>query len=271
MDTELLSKYALENKVAVITGSGDGIGKSIALYFARAGAHIVAAEIEPAAAQVTSGEVQALGRECLPVVADVQDSGQVAGLVATALARFGRIDILVNNVGGTSSWVPIIDTSEEQWDDAIRLNLKTTFLCNSAVGAVMARQQSGNIINMASGAGERACPGKASYGAAKAAIISFTKTLSVELAPYHIRVNVIAPGPIWTPRVARVSGTPQEVTERMGVHLGRVGQPDDIAMAALYLASDASDYITGSVIDVQGGPLSLKGDVEKFKSLFVTK
>jgi len=175
-------------------------------------------------------------------------------MVRKTVEEFGRIDILVNNAGGLFV-VAVLDMSERAWDAIIRENLKSVFLCSKAVAKVMVEQKKGSIVNLASMAGRTGSPGMAHYGAAKAGIINLTQSLSAEWAPYKIRVNAIAPGPVWTPGAAIVWPTPElqaKVVSR--ILLGRFGQPEDIAAAAIYLASDASDWVTGQTFDINGGP-----------------
>jgi NAD(P)-dependent dehydrogenase (short-subunit alcohol dehydrogenase family) len=199
---------------------------------------------------------------------DVTNSDQIAELAKATTREFGRIDILVNNAGGNNPLSPAVNMDDKEWDWFIRLNLTSTFLCSKTVGRVMIDQKKGNIVNIASAAGIRAVPGLSPYAAAKAGVINFTGTLSVELARYHIRVNCIIPGAIETGLGAAVRGTAQERVERAGIPWGRVGQPEDIAMAAIYLSSDASDYVTGASIEVKGGPYTRKGDTEMFIAKF---
>ena len=265
---DVLSKFKLDDKVAIVTGAGAGIGKAIALHFAQVGAHVVVAELDQKSCEATSQAVRALGRKSLPVVTDVTKSDQVAKLTEKTLKEFGRIDILVNNAGGNNPLAPAIKLSDEDWDKYIRLNLTSIFLCTKAIAPVMIKQNKGNIVNLASAAGTRADPGLSPYAAAKAGVINFTQTLSIELAPYHIRVNCIVPGAIETALGADVRGSAQERVERAGIPLGRVGQPEDVALAALYLASDASDYVSGTSIEVKGGPYTRKGDTEMFVAKF---
>ena len=264
----LLSKFSLENKVAIITGGGRGIGKAIAVSFAQAGAHVTVAEIDSGSAETTAAEIRGLGRESLVTLTDVTDAKQVAKMVELTVAQFGRIDILVNNAGATHAMIPVVQMSEEVWDESLRIDLKSVFLCSKAVGKVMLKQNKGNIINIASAAGHRGVPGIAAYAAAKAGIINFTKSLAIELARYQIRVNAISPGATETELGSSVRGTPQERVERAGIPLGRIGYPEDIANAAVYLASDASDWVTGVDIEVWGGPYSRKGDLEMFLAKF---
>lgn len=265
---DILSKFRLDEKVAIVTGGGGGMGKAIALHFAHVGAHVVIAEIDQSAAETVTQEIQTLGRKGLPIVTDVTNGKQVSKLAETTMKAFGHIDILVNNVGHANPLIPAVNISDEEWDQFIRLNLTGTFLCSKAVSKAMVAQKKGNIINISSAMGTRATPGKAPYAAAKAGVINFTKTLAIELARYHIRVNCIIPGATdtMTSRVGR--GTAQERVERAGIPLGRIGKPEDIALAAIYLASDASDFVTGACIMVNGGPYTRKGDTEMFITNF---
>ena len=264
---DVLSKFRLDGKSAIVTGAGRGIGKTIALHFAQMGADVTIAEIDHGAAEAVAQEIQMLGRKSLPVVTDVSKSDQVSAMVEATLKEFGRIDILVNNAGVVNPLTPALHMNEEEWDRILRVCLKGTFLVSKAVGREMVAQKKGNIINIASAAGTRAVPGLSPYAAAKAGVINFTKTLSVELARYHIRVNCIIPGAIET-ELGKVRGNSQERVERTGIPLGRIGQPEDIALTAIYLASDSSDWVTGAGIEVMGGPYTRKGDTEMFIAEF---
>jgi 3-oxoacyl-[acyl-carrier protein] reductase len=265
---DILSKFRLDEKVAIVTGSGHGIGKAIALGFAQVGAHVVVASRSQNNADATAQEVRALGRRSISLVVDVTKSADVNKTIEATLKEFGRIDILVNNVGrGGEIMLPCLQMREEDWDSYYRINMMSTFLCSKAVSRTMIDQKSGNIINIASAAGTRPDPGRTPYAASKAAQLSFTTSLSIELAPYHIRVNSIIPGAINTmPNSSRGSGP--ERAARAGIPLGRIGEPEDVALAAIFLASDASDYVTGTHIEVKGGPYTRKGDAELFFSRF---
>lgn len=264
----VVSKFRLDEKVAIVTGGGRGIGRAIALHFAHMGADVVVAELDRISGRAVEQEIQALGRRSLFVMSDVTQSGQIAELVETATNEFGRIDILVNNVGAIPPLMPVVNISDDEWDRLIRLNLTSTFLCSKGIGRVMIARGKGNIVNIASASGTRPAPGMSAYAAAKAGVINFTETLSIELARYHIRVNCVVPGPIETESGAASRGSAKERVERAGIPLGRIGRPEDVALAAIYLASDASDYVTGTCIVVNGGPHTRKGDTELFIDRF---
>ena len=259
-----LPMFALTGKVAIVTGAGRGIGRAIALGFAHAGADVVVAERTAADGEDTAAKVEAEGRKALAIPMDVRNVDQVANMLQKTLDLFSRVDILVNNVGGLfrGNFLDMgshtLDMSAHEWEATINENLNnnltSTFICSRIVGEVMVRQKAGNIINISSIAGLGPYPGAAPYGAAKAGIISLTKSLAVELAPHNIRVNSIAPGLTQTPATAHVW---QENKYRQGwlkkIPLGRLGRPEDIAGAAIYLASNASAYVTGETIVVNGG------------------
>ena len=255
----MLSKFALTDKVAIVHGSGRGIGKAIALGFAEAGAHVVVVEINPTTADATGNEIRALGRKALVIPTDVTDHAQVKNTVEKTLQEFDGIDILVNGVGGPLDLIaPIIETEEEDWDELITFNLKGTFLCCKEVGRIMIAHKKGSIINIASVAALGPRPDIAphgGYGAAKAGVINLTRTLAYEVAPYKVRVNCIVPATVETPMSTEYfRKNPGALEHRLRtIPLGRLGQPEDIATAALFLASDASSFITGESILVSGG------------------
>jgi NAD(P)-dependent dehydrogenase (short-subunit alcohol dehydrogenase family) len=251
---EILSKFTLDDRIALITGSGDGIGKGIALGFAGVGAHIVIAELDAGRAEAVAAEVRALGRKALPIVADTTNPEQIKSLVEKTMAEFGRIDILVNNIGGTRGMrAPFLDMPDEMWDATVNVNLRSTFLCSKIVGRVMVAQKRGNMINMSSVSALRPYPAQPAYGASKAAIVSLTQSLAVYFAPHHIRVNAIAPATTATPGIAQWGDSDARAVQR-GISLGRAGRVEDIAFAAIYLASDAADFVSGITLPVTGGP-----------------
>ncbi|MBM4444028.1 MAG: SDR family oxidoreductase [Chloroflexi bacterium] len=246
----ILDRFALTGRVAIITGAGRGIGKGIALAFAEAGADMVLIDITPDAIERAVSEVEGLGRRALAVACDVREPEQIDLMVSSAMGKFGRIDVLVNNAGGTP-FKPTLKTSPRTWEAIVRQNLTATFLCSKAVSIVMLDQKNGSIINISSRDSQIPSLGMAAYGAAKAGVNSLTKTLAWELAPY-VRVNAILPGAIWTEGSAPVL---EPVRDRViaNTPLKRIGRPEDIALAAIYLASSASDWVTGKLFEIDGG------------------
>ena len=249
-----MSAFDLTDKVAIVTGGGTGIGKGIALEFARAGAHVVVASRRMEIIKRAAEEIEALGRQSLAVQTDVIEKEQVDNLVKQTVDKFGRIDILVNNAGGSASW-PFEKISPKGWDIILAVNLKGTFLCSQAVGKVMIRQKKGKIVNISSVAGVGGAPTIPHYGAAKAGVISLTKTLAVLWGRYNINVNCIAPGLIKTEIVqGALNLSDEEMTERTkSFPIQRVGLPEDIAYGAIYLASSASEFMTGQTLVIDGG------------------
>jgi len=248
----ILSKFDLSGKTAIVTGAGRGIGKGLALGFAEAGANVVVASRTESEIEATAAEIRNIGRKSLAVPTDVRLSDQINNLVQKTLAEFGRIDILINNAGG-SFVVMSMDMSENAWDAVVRENLRPVFICSKIVGKVMLDQKKGNIVNISSKAGEGASPGLCAYGASKAGVINLTRTLALEWAP-HVRVNCIAPGAIETPGLRATSS--EHLAETINsIPMARMGQPEDIATAAIFLASDAAEWVTGITIDVDGGPM----------------
>ena len=247
----------LEGRVAIITGAGQGIGKAIALRFAREGADIVVNDIIPENIEDVAQAVAELGRASVAVKADVSRKQEVDRLVSTAINEFGKVDILVNNAGIMRD-APLLEMTEEDWDAVIDVDLKGVFLCTQAVGRQMVKQRSGRIINMSSSAGlGTAEESMANYGAAKAGVIELTKVTARALGRYGISAAAIAPGTTPTD-LARTRKTPREyeafVNQREQITvLGRVGKVEDIAALATFLASDESSFITGAVIPIDGG------------------
>jgi len=250
-----MSKFDLTDKVAIITGGGTGIGRAIAIEFARAGADSTIASRNLGNLEKVAEEVKSMGRRCLPIATDVRIPEQVDNMVQKTVDEFGRVDIMVNNAGA-SFLCPVEDLSPNGWDAIININLKGTFLCSKAAGKVMIQQKAGKIINLSSVAGIEGSPLMSPYGAAKAGVVDFTKTLAMEWAKHNIMVNAIAPGLIETEGVkAQMELDPEGVKEILKrVPLGRYGRPEEIAYVVIFLASEASSFMTGETLVVKGGP-----------------
>jgi len=256
----------LENRVAIVTGGAKGIGRGIALKFAAEGCDVVVNARHIEGAREVAAEIKALGRRALAIKADVSRSDDVAEMVARTVKEFGKIDILVNNAGGTglAKDSGIEDTSEEDWDRIVDINLKGQFLCCRAVVPYMKKNQYGKIINVSSmGAIQPPAP-IVHYHAAKGGVLSMTRNLAFELAPFNITVNAILPGPIksdfFTEMLGSMSKKEGEAFFKMlgkKVPMGRMGTPEEVAGVALFLASELSSYVTGDAINCGGGlPLS---------------
>jgi 3-oxoacyl-[acyl-carrier protein] reductase len=241
-------------KVAVVTGGSRGIGKAIATALARAGANVAIWDIDPAASRMAAAAITATGREALALTVDVSLGSEVRAATQQTLDRLERIDILVNNAG-ICKVSPIEHISEADWDRVMAVNVKGTFLCSQAVMGIMKAQKSGTIINSGSVAGKvGGIAAGAHYSASKAAIMCFTKSLARELAPYGIRVNAIAPGVIETDMTRGI--TDGEWTGYLStIPLGRLGRVDEVAEVVVFLASESAGYLTGEIIDVNGGQL----------------
>ena len=250
--------FSLKGKVALVTGAGSGIGKGLSLAFANAGADIVLVDINPETLDVIGSEVSKLGRQALKIIADVTKGEAIDRLISRAIDELGRIDILANVAGGMSPAQrgTALELSEESWDAVVTLNLKSVFLLSTAAAKVMInRKTKGCIINIGSIAGLTSYPGASHYGAAKAGVMHLTKSLAADWGRAGIRVNAIAPGIIDTPlfRQAETFFNAKREILIEKIPLGRLGLPEDIAAVALFLASDASAYVTGQTIIVNGG------------------
>src|SRR5882762_9373806 len=242
---------SLANQIAVVTGAGRGIGRAIALKFAQAGADVVCVSRTAENAEKVANEVRALGRKTWAYAVDVADSGAVAAASEKILGEAGRVDILVNNAGVTRDGL-LMRMSEADWDTVLDTNLKGAFLFTKAFTRAFVKQRSGRIINVTSIIGLIGNAGQCNYAASKAALVGFTKSIARELASRGITVNALAPGFIETDMTAGLS---EEVRNEVlkKIPLNAFGKPDDIAEAAVFLASPAARYVTGQVLTVDGG------------------
>ncbi len=239
------------DKIALVTGASHGIGRAVSLGFAREGAHVVLCDYDEEGGEKVKKEIEKIGRKALYSKVDVTKGEEVERMVKTSLEAFRKIDILVNCVGIYPRML-VMDMNEEVWDRTIDTNLKGVFLCSKSVLAAMMVQKEGKIINLASyGAVVGRFKG-AHYCASKAGIIAFTKSLALEVAPYGINVNAVAPGPTDTP-LWRMGRSEADIEEKTAITslVGRVGKPEDITGTVLFLATDDSNYITGQVIFMQ--------------------
>ena len=240
----------LSNRIAIVTGSGRGIGQAIALKLAEVGAIVVVNDIDEAIKAVAQ-EIKAMGRQSLPILADVSSSSDVARLVEETIAAYGRIDILVNNAGIARDQL-LLRMSEEDWDKVLNVDLKSVFLCTKAVLRHMVKQRWGRIISISSIVGIVGNKGQANYASAKAGIIGFTRTIAKEVASHSITANAIAPGFIDTDMTQRLKEEWKQEIRRQ-IPLGYFGSPRDVAEAVAFLASEEARYITGQVLGVDGG------------------
>jgi NAD(P)-dependent dehydrogenase (short-subunit alcohol dehydrogenase family) len=253
MDAKEQAGGRLAGRTALVTGAGKGLGRAIALGFASAGADLVLMARTRSDLEAVAREVEALGRQALVTVADATDSRQVDEAVRQAVARFGRVHVLTHAAGG-SLRKPSVEVTDEEWDSVIASNLSSTFKVCRAVGEHMLAQCGGSIINLSSTAGMRGRAGNAPYSAAKAAVINLSRALAMEWAPKGVRVNVLAPGRFLTPLTEAEMSVPEKYAAFVRqVPLGRIGQPEEIQDIAVWLASDASAYVTGSTITLDGG------------------
>jgi NAD(P)-dependent dehydrogenase (short-subunit alcohol dehydrogenase family) len=249
-----MDNSVLQGKVAIVTGASRGIGRAIALRLSQAGARVVVSSRKLEAVEAVADEIRDQEGESLALQAHVGRSEDVAALVERTLETFGRIDITVNNAATNPHFGPLLSASEEQWDKVLDTNAKGAFRVCRAVWPQMKAQGGGKIINLVSIAGLRPAPGMGLYGISKAALVQLTQQLAMELGPDNIRVNAIAPGVIKT-RFSRLLWETPEISQPVLARtpLGRFGEPGDVAELALFLASPASDFITGAVLVVDGG------------------
>jgi NAD(P)-dependent dehydrogenase (short-subunit alcohol dehydrogenase family) len=254
MDRPDLS-LSLEGKVAIVTGSGRGIGRAVALALASQGADIAVGDISPDVDQ-TVGEVQQMGRRAIGVTTDITVRDQVENLVDRTVKELGTVDILVNNAG-ILRVAPFLELKEETWDKVMNTNLKGYFLCSQAAGRVMADRKKGSIISVASIAGFKGINNASVYSVSKAGVVMLTRAMAAELAGFNIRANAIAPGIVQTHLMRAVFDNPEWAKTRVAqIPMGRPAQPEDMAKVVVFLASDVSGYITGQTIIADGGEMA---------------
>jgi 2-deoxy-D-gluconate 3-dehydrogenase len=243
----------LAGRVALVTGASRGIGRSVALALAAAGADVALGARSAVDLKVVADEIAGLGRRALPVPLDVTDSTSVDDAVSAAVDGLGRLDVLVNNAGVVHSR-PVLETSDEDWDRVLSTNLRGVFLCSRAAGRVLTAQRSGKVINMASHFGIMATPAHGAYCASKAGILQLTRVLALEWAPFNVQVNAIAPGYVATDLNAATRSN-AALTDKIlrRIPARRMAEPDEIGPLAVLLASAASDFMTGSTLVIDGG------------------
>jgi len=258
-----LNKFSLKGKTAVVTGGGRGIGKSIAIGFAKAGAKVAITSRKIADLESTAAEIRAFGGEAYPIQAHLGKMEEIHKMVATAMEKLGgRIDILVNNAGASPAMASVLESDERLWETVMNVNMKGMYFTSQAVANIMKKQGGGKIINIASVDGFKPEPAVSVYSISKAGARMITKAFAAELIPCNIQVNTIAPGPIETKMMnSHWAHLPPEEGKKVhdmvskALPTGRIGDPDEIAGAAIYLASDASSYTTGTEIVIDGGLL----------------
>lgn len=244
----------LNNRVAIVTGAGQGIGRALALGLAREGANIVIADLSEENAITVKRQIETAGGTALPLRTDVSDEDSVQTMVETSLRQFGRLDILINNAGifPISS---VEEMKEEDWDRVIATNLVGAFLCSRAVAERLLEQGSGRVISITSGRAFQGAKNAAHYASSKAGIIGFSKSLALELAPRQITVNVICPGVTDTAQPRGHQSEEELYAQGQKIPFGRIGQPEDLIGTAVFLASDAAAFITGQTLIVNGGSI----------------
>jgi glucose 1-dehydrogenase len=249
----VIEKLKFKDKITLITGAGQGIGKAIALAFAKEGSFVAVNDIDINKAIEVANEINNSSGNAISVKADVSKSNDVQNMVKEIINNFGRIDILVNNAG-IQTVAPFLELTEEEWDEIFKVNLKGTFLCSQMVAKEMIKFEKGKIINISSIHYSIPRFNKAHYDASKAGIEMLTKDMALELAKYKINVNCIAPGAIATPMNEDILNSPVKLAEiNTKIPWKRMGKPDDISKVATFLASDDADYITGATICIDGG------------------
>lgn len=246
--------FSLEGKMALITGASRGIGKAIAQAMAEHGADVAVAARAVEALEQTAKEIEALGRRAVVVPCDVTNPAQVEEMVKTTIEKLGGLDVVVNNAGGSRFMAPLTGVREDGWDKMINVNLKSVYLVSKAAGPHLLAQRKGSLINIASTAGVQGSVGLSFYSAAKWGVLGVTRSLAKEWAHAGVRVNAISPGAVDTDIWGNLTEDPNFVRGLVApIPLGRWGQPEEIAGAAVFLASDASSFVTGANIVIDGG------------------
>jgi NAD(P)-dependent dehydrogenase (short-subunit alcohol dehydrogenase family) len=246
---------AIESKIAIVTGGGGGIGGAIVRRFAREGAKLAVVDIDPESAKAVASELISQGSDAIPIVADVTKKPSVRAMMEATLARWSRIDILVNVAGGAER-KPVVEMTAADWDDVVDMNLKSAFLCSQAALPAMLNQKYGKIVNISSIYGFTGNATRSSYAAAKAGVAAFTKSLALEVVNEGINVNAVAPGRVTTPRVRNRYTDEAWAAAVAQVPMGRAGTPDEIASTVLFLATDENSYVTGQTIHINGAWLN---------------
>jgi len=245
----------LAGKVALVTGAGSGIGRASALAFSREGAKVIVADVVVEGGEETVSLIKKTGGEALFVRADVSKATEVATLISTAVATYGRLDCAHNNAGIEGTAATTVECTEESWDHIITINLKGVWLCMKYEIPQMLKQGAGAIVNTSSGAGLIGLPRSGAYVASKHGVVGLTKTAALEYAKVGIRVNAVCPGPIDTPMMQRIGGRRPQIVERMAAAgpMRQLGKPEEIAEAVVWLCSDAASFVTGHALPVDGG------------------
>ena len=249
----------VQQKIAIVTGARRGMGKSHALVLAKVGIKVVVSDISLEDCQKVVKEIEKEGGEAMAIKCDVSKKEEVDNMIKQTVEKWGKVDILVNNAG-ICQFKPFLELTEEEWDRTIDINLKGYFFCSQAVAKEMVKQKSGTIVNIASVAMGQVgvgFPTLTHYSASKGGIVAMTETLAIELAPYNIRVNAIAPGTIDTPMIDPLKTDPERLEATLArIPLRRIGKPEEVSNLVLFLASDESSYITGSTVIIDGGWLA---------------